>query len=76
MSRLSIHDYRCEDCRAEFEVYVWDDEDVYCKDCGSNYVVRELSAVFTKFQAGFEAVPKKAEKVSIDDIKKAWNSDE
>ena len=40
---MPIHDYRCDDCGATFELLVFSSTVPTCKQCGSLAVARQLS---------------------------------
>ncbi len=47
---MPIYEYKCKDCNKAFEKLVFGEDEVFCPECNSNKVEKQLSlcGVFTK----------------------------
>ncbi|MDF1577503.1 MAG: zinc ribbon domain-containing protein [Desulfobulbales bacterium] len=57
---MPIYEYKCNDCKTNFEVLVsktGDDEDIKCNKCGSNKVRKTISASSFRISSGRSSIP-------------------
>lgn len=57
---MPIYEFRCQKCRAEFEVVVTSvsaASEVVCKKCGAGEVVKQVSTLAGRVSSGAEARP-------------------
>jgi len=57
---MPIYEYKCSDCKANFEILVSksdDEKDIKCKKCGSNKIKKTISASSFRISSGRSSIP-------------------
>jgi len=57
---MPIYEYKCSDCKANFEILVNksdDEKDIKCTKCGSNKIKKTISASSFRISSGRSSIP-------------------